>query len=131
PPTAAFSGESLAAALGALLGGDVAGLHRLTGGASLQTWSFDLHHAGKISALILRRRPPDQPPLMNSVSLATEAAAIMQAASVGVPVASVRLVLDPEQGLGEGFVSDRAGGLALPSKILRDPRFAAVREKLA
>lgn len=123
--------DEIGATLGALLDGDLSDLHRLTGGASLETWSFDLHRAGDVAGLILRRRPPGQPPLMNSVALATEATAIVQAARGGVPVAPVRLVLDPAAGLGEGFVSDRAGGLALPSKILRDARFASVRERLA
>lgn len=109
----------------------MASLRRLTGGASLQTWSFDLVAGDDTTPLILRRRPEGQPPLMNSVPLATEAAAVTEAARHGVPVAAVKLVLKPEDGLGEGFVSDRMPGLALPPKILRDARYAEVRERLA
>lgn len=123
--------SDLGGTLGRLLNGEVSQLRRLTGGASLETWSFDLHRGSDVEELILRRRPPDQPALMNSVSLATEAAAITQAAKAGVPVAAVRHVLDPADGLGEGFVSARVAGTALPTQILRDQRYANVREGLA
>ncbi|RIA37964.1 aminoglycoside phosphotransferase (APT) family kinase protein [Hephaestia caeni] len=130
-PPVPSSGADLGVTLGALLGGDITDLRRLTGGASLQTWAFDLRRDDDVAPLVLRRRPPDQPPLMNSVPLAVEAAAITEAAASGVPVAPVRLVLKPEDGLGEGFVSDRIAGLTLPSKILRDEGYVAVRERLA
>lgn len=113
------------------LGGEVANLQRLTGGASLQTSSFDLRAGSKVTPLVLRRLPEGQAPLMNSVSLATEAELIEAGRAIGVPAAAIRLVLQPEDGLGQGFVADRVNGLALPSKILRDPRYADVRGRLA
>lgn len=113
------------------LGGEVVDLQRLTGGASLQTWSFDLRVGSKTQPLILRRLPDGQAPLMNSVSLATEAALIEAARAAGVPAAAIRLVLAAEDGMGQGFVADRVNGQALPSKILRDPRYASVRSRLA
>lgn len=131
-PSAAASFETLFSALmERRLGGAVAELHRLTGGASLQTWSFDLRVGNKVMPLILRRLPEGQVPLMNSVSLAVEAAVIEQARAAGVPVAAIRYVLQPDEGLGQGFVAERVNGVALPRKILRDPRYAAVRQRLA
>jgi aminoglycoside phosphotransferase (APT) family kinase protein len=123
--------QQFAALIERRLGGEAIDLRRLTGGASLQTWSFDLRHGATVMPLILRRLPPGQAPLMNSVPLATEAAIITEAAEHGVPVANIRLVLDPADGLGEGFVADRVGGLALPTKILREERFADLRQRLA
>ncbi len=123
--------QRLAAIAQQRLGGQVMNLRRLTGGASLQTWAFDLQSVDRTQALILRRLPPGQAPLMNSVALATEAALIEQARGVGVPVAPVRYVLEPADALGQGFICERMNGVTLPSKILRDPRYDDIRSHLA
>ncbi len=130
PPVADFE-TGFRALIESRLGGEVVDLRRLTGGASLQTWSFDMRSGDTLIPLVLRRLPPGQAPLMNSAPLATEAALITEAARQDVPVAGIRLVLDAADGLGEGFVADRVGGTALAPKILREPRYAAVRERLA
>ena len=53
------------------------------------------------------------------------------AARHGVPSPRVLHVLTPEDRLGEGFVMDHVPGETIPRKILRDPVFAEVRQKLA
>ena len=49
-------------ALCALLGADrderVQALQRLSGGANMETWAFDLDRGERVQPLILRRRPP-------------------------------------------------------------------------
>jgi aminoglycoside phosphotransferase (APT) family kinase protein len=46
-----------------------------------------------------------------------------------VPI--VRLLLEPDDRLGAGFVMDRVEGETIPRKILRDEEFANARSKLA
>jgi aminoglycoside phosphotransferase (APT) family kinase protein len=40
-------------------------------------------------------------------------------------------VLEPQAGLGTGFIMDRVAGETIPRKILRDEQFASIRPKLA
>ena len=48
---------------------------------------------------------------------------------LGAP--AVRHVLKPADGLGQGFIMDFVAGETLGGRIVRDPRFAEVRPKLA
>lgn len=111
-------------------GATIASLRRLTGGASLQTWRFDAIADGAVHPLILRWRPEGVAPLMNAVSLATEAAVITAAGANGVPVASIRIVLEAPDGLGEGFIADFVDGETVPRRILRDATFATLRDTM-
>lgn len=111
-------------------GATIASLRRLTGGASLQTWRFDAIVDGAFHRLILRCRPEGVAPLMNAVSLATEAAVIAAAGANGVPVASIRIVLEAADGLGEGFIADFVDGETVPRRILRDAAFATLRDTM-
>jgi len=101
---------------------------RLSGGASLETWAFDLDDG---AALILRRRPDNAPPRQTAASLAHEAALIVAAGRAGAPVPIVERVCDPEDGLGEAFVMRRLEGETLGKRIVRDAAFDAVRPGLA
>ncbi len=110
----------LAAALAAVLGAPVSGLQSLSGGASQETWAFDLAAAGLPAprALILRRAPPRAAQRASgNAGLAAEAALISLAASAGVPVPDVLRVLQPGDGLGEGFVMQRLPGETLGRRI--------------
>lgn len=108
-------------------------LLRLSGGASQETWSFELHAADVPPLrLILRRAParaaaraPGEP------SLGDEARLIGLAAEAGVPVPAVRLVLVPAMGLGEGYVMDHVAGETLGRRIVDDDALAAARQHLA
>jgi len=108
---------------------------RLSGGASMETWAFAVSGPDGRRDLILRRRPPSAIPAESSdgraVPLAVEAALIQAAGEAGVPVPPVPHVCGPEDGLGEAYVMGRVEGETLGRKIVGDPRFEAVRPKLA
>jgi aminoglycoside phosphotransferase (APT) family kinase protein len=122
--------ELLAQALAASCGpGTIEGLRRLSGGASRETWSFDLVAPdGARHALVLRRDPPATA-LQSARS--TEYALIAAAANAGVAVPKVRLLLEPDAGLGDGFIMDHIAGETIPRKILRDDEYASARPLLA
>ena len=107
-------------------------LLQLSGGASQETWSFDvLHPSGAIGA-ILRRAPPGYGAApARAAGLEVEAALMRRAFEAGLPSPRVRHVLREQDGLGRGFVMDRVAGETIPRKILRDDAFAAARPGLA
>lgn len=114
-----------ARALGAT--GPVEGLRRVSGGASMETWLFQVGDRGPV----LRRAPGGQA-LHRALgpSLAQQAALMQAAARHGVRVPEVVAVLPPDEGLGEGFVMAQVPGETLPARIQGQPEFATVRERL-
>ena len=79
--------------------------------------------------LILRRAPPGAATRGNgNPGLAAEAQLIRLAAAAGVPVPEVVLVLQPEHGLGEGFVMQRLPGETLGRRIASAERNALARQ---
>src|SRR5665213_3667446 len=124
--------ERLRAVMAAATGQDeveVEDLRRLTGGASRETWSFDLvGPGGERRPLILRRDPPAAP----TGGMTLEAALITAAGSVGVPVPGLVTASDDRAHLGSSFmVVDRLEGETIPRRILREPDLAAARTGLA
>jgi aminoglycoside phosphotransferase (APT) family kinase protein len=110
----------------------IAGLRRLTGGASQETWSFAICAPGGPSQWILRRSPPGVVKRSTlSCGLATEAELLERAHRAGVPVPLVPVVLAPSDGLGEGYVMSHVDGETIPRRILREDEFAAARPLLA
>ncbi len=105
-------------------------LSRLSGGASAETWSFDLRRGDGREALILRRIEAGKRS-STSVDPETEAELQRLAHAGGVPVAAVRFVLEEADELGQGYVMERLEGETIPRRILRDGRFARVRATLA
>jgi aminoglycoside phosphotransferase (APT) family kinase protein len=100
--------EALARACAPIADGRVEHLRRLSGGASRETWTFDLVDAGGRShALVLRRDPGAN---VGHSERATEYVVLQAAAAGGVPVPAVRVLLVPDHGLGTGFVMDRGRG---------------------
>lgn len=110
----------------------IAGLARLSAGATLETWSFDAVDANgsSLHPLILRRSPGGLRS-SESVPLAVEADLLRALAGSGVPVPGVMHTLAPRDGLGDGFLMTRIAGETIPRKILRDAAYAAVRPRLA
>jgi aminoglycoside phosphotransferase (APT) family kinase protein len=110
----------------------VGGAARLSGGASQETWSFEiLHPAGNIGA-ILRRAPQGYGAApTRAAGLNAEAQLMRLAHHAGVPSPRVLHVLEPSDLLGTGFIMARVEGETIPRKILRDDEFAAARPKLA
>jgi aminoglycoside phosphotransferase (APT) family kinase protein len=105
---------------------------RLSGGASQETWSFDIiHPAGNIGA-ILRRSPQGYGAApARAAGLNAEAVLMRRAYDAGVPSPRVLHVLEPQDELGVGFIMERVEGETIPRKILRDGQFAQARPKLA
>ena len=90
----------------------VQGLQRLSGGASQELWAFErVTGSDAVQRLILRRAPPGAR-LSGSggPGLAAEAALIGKAGAAGVPVPDVIALLQPEHGLGEGFIMQKLDG---------------------
>lgn len=111
------------------LAGVVEGLRRLTGGASRETWSFDLEAEGGAPVPLVLRR--DHTSMAQVLGRDVECRLIEAAHGAGVPVPAVRFVLEAEDGIGAGFVMDRVEGETIPRRILRDDSFAAARPLLA
>ena len=121
---------ALAAATGRWLGGrvDVEELHRLSGGASRETWSFDaIEDDATRHALVLRRDPAAA---VLATARATEFEVLRAAGAAGVAVPEVAYLLEPDDGLGSGFVMVRIDGETIPRRILRDEQFAGARAAL-
>ncbi len=116
----------------------IAGLQRLSGGANMETWSFDLVQAEQTEPLILRRLPGaaiagnnDSEQAVGELTLTDEAALLAIAGRHKVPVPAVRLVLGAEHALGQGYIMSREPGEALPFRLLADERYQAARTQLA
>ena len=110
----------------------VANSVRLSGGASQETWSFDIMHRDGLFGAILRRTPPGYGAASaRAAGLNAEAILMQLAHGAGVPSPRVLHVLRPQDELGTGFIMARVEGETIPRRILRDERFAKVRPKLA
>src|SRR5580692_8174934 len=110
----------------------VAGAEKLSGGASQETWSFDILHPDGNVAAILRRAPQGYGAAPSRAAGLNAEAILMQLAhDAGVPSPRVLHVLRPQDDLGTGFVMARVEGETIPRKILRDQQFAQARPKLA
>lgn len=94
-----------------------ANARRLSGGASLETWAFDLDDG---TPLILRRRPDGAAMRETALSLASEARLIRAVDQAGAPAPSVVHVCTPEDDLGEAYVMRRLEGETLGRRIVRD-----------
>lgn len=104
---------------------------RLSGGASQETWSFDIVHPGGNIGAILRRAPQGHGASPRAVGLDVESVLMQRAFDAGVPSPRVLYVLRPQDELGTGFMMARVEGETIPRKILRDAQFAEARPKLA
>ncbi|RIK08810.1 MAG: phosphotransferase family protein [Acidobacteria bacterium] len=109
----------------------IANLRRLTGGASRETWSFDIDadaDSGLPGGLILRRDPGKTP---LALERSTEAGLLSAAYDAGVPVPQIVCKLDDDDGLGPAFIMERIEGETIPRKILRDAEYAEARPKMS
>jgi len=110
----------------------VTGAAKLSGGASQETWTFDIVHASGNVGAILRRAPPGYGASPGrAAGLDAEAVLMQLAHDAGLPSPRVMHVLKPEDELGRGFIMQRIEGETIARKILRDDEFAAARPKLA
>ncbi len=109
----------------------ISDLRRMTAGATQEVWRFELLEGQARTPLILRRAPGGTRVSDTAVGLETEAELIRAADRVGAPVPPVRYVLEPDDGLGHGFIMGFVEGETLGGRIARGEAFAAVRPKLA
>jgi aminoglycoside phosphotransferase (APT) family kinase protein len=114
-------------------GSGVSSLQRLSGGASQETWSFVVQAPQQDDLPMVLRRAPEYAAARaaDSLGLQAEAQIIEQAARAGVPVPAVPLVLQPDMGLGEGYVMQHVAGETLGRRIVGDERLAGARKRLA
>jgi aminoglycoside phosphotransferase (APT) family kinase protein len=110
----------------------VVGAAKLSGGASQETWSFDIVHPDGNIGAILRRAPQGYGAApTRAAGLNAEATLMQLAHDAGLPSPRVLHVLRPQDELGIGFIMARVEGETIARKILRDDQFAQARPKLA
>lgn len=113
-------------------GAQLIGLTRLSGGASQETWRFEImDKEAKSTPLILRRSPLTGPRNSEALALSTEAQIIDIAAASAVLVPRIVHVCAPEDGLGDAFIMGFIVGETVARKILRDDTYREAREVLA
>src|SRR5690606_137912 len=100
--------------------GEVRGVRRLSGGANQETWAFDC--GGR--PFVLRRSIAGEPENTRNgsrMNLRGEARLMAVVSEHGVPVPSVCAVLEPEDGLGMGYLAERLPGETIPQRIFKHP----------
>lgn len=122
--------------------GQIQAVKKMVGGASRETWSFDLVQAdGTRRGLILRRDPGHSEAgsqggwrsgkTAYSLDRTTEAELQQVVYAVGGLVARVHFTLPEGHALGAGYVMDRIEGEVLAPRILRDTALADARTMMA
>jgi len=106
-------------------------LSRLAGGASRETFRFDVHTPeGETLGLILRRDFAGRPSSPGHMTL--EAAVLKAAARAGLPVPGVVLHSEGSKAAWDtaGIVMHRVDGETIGSRIVRRPQYEAARSAL-
>lgn len=109
-------------------------VERLSGGASQETYRLVVRTAAGERPMALRRAPggiAKEETIGPGPGLATEALLMQTAEAAGVPEPEVYYVLQPGDGLGDGFAMEWLDGEALGARIARAPEFEALRAGLA
>ncbi len=122
-------------------------LHPLTGGANRTTMSFDAGDAGDAGdadeagdaagarrQYIVQLGAQSLDPvagIMPQIGPVEQARLMIAAARAGAPAPRVVAILEPADGLGEGYITERVAGETLGARIVRDERFAAARRVMA
>jgi aminoglycoside phosphotransferase (APT) family kinase protein len=114
--------------------GTIHDLRQLTGGASRSTWFFDAEASGTRHRLIMQNggvwadRATGVVPQLEPEQ---DAQLMIAASEIGVPAPKVRAILEPPDGLGRGYVTERVEGETLGPRIVRDDKFAEARIVMA
>jgi aminoglycoside phosphotransferase (APT) family kinase protein len=106
---------------------------RLSGGASQETYRLTVEVDGQTQLLALRRAAGGETgtTVEGRPGLPVEARLMQAARAAGVPEPEVYLVLEPEDGLGDGFVMEWLDGETLGARIIRAPELDEIRPHLA
>lgn len=110
-------------------GASIEGLTRLSGGASRETWAFDLVSDGDRRPLILQRARA-KGRSTTGIGMDVEAEILRQAATAGVPVAEVVASDDGDVLGAAGMVVERLEGETIARRLLRDDEWSRARERL-
>jgi len=109
------------------LRGAVDGLQRLSGGASRETWAFDLVGEARLPLILQRVRSGT---VSGGPGMPGEAALMRAAAGLGVPVPNV-VADDGGEVLGSPcIVTARLDGETIARKLLRDDEWSTARSRL-
>ncbi len=114
--------------------GTIHDLRQLTGGANRSTWSFDTEAGDARHQLIMQHGGSfeDQATgLVPQLEPEQDARLMIAASEIGVPAPKVRAILKPTDGLGRGYLTDRAEGETLGQRIVRDDKFTVARAAMA
>lgn len=109
-------------------------LQRLTGGANRTTMSFDADTGGQRQQFIIQLGTETFDAvagIVPQIKPAEQARLMIEVARVGAPAPRVVAILDPIDGLGEGYITERVAGETLGARIVRDERYAAARKVMA
>lgn len=93
-------------------------LERLSGGANMESWRFT---AGR-QQCVLRRAPSTAMMAGRPFDHRAEAALIRAACAAGVLAPEVLVELDPEDGIGSGYIMRALPGTADPGSVLGGPQ---------
>lgn len=106
---------------------------RLSGGASQETYRIVAATASGEQQLALRRTPGgvSTEGVPGRAGIRSEARLMQCAREAGVPEPVVLAVLQPEDGLGDGFLMEWLDGETLGARIARSEALAEVRPRLA
>lgn len=116
------------------LPGTIHDLRPLTGGANRATLAFDAEVGDARLPLIVQlgvETPDPVAGITPELRPAQQAHLMIAAAENGVPAPRIRAILEPEDGLSEGYITERVEGETLGPRIIRDKRFAAAHPLMA
>ena len=95
----------------------VENLHRLTGGANMESWSFDFDDQG----YVLRCSPSAEMMAGRAYGHDVEAAVVRAAFAAGVKAPEIVGEIEPRDALGTGYLMRRVEAEVNPAKILAHP----------
>jgi len=125
-----LSGDALAAALGAQLGGTVLNLRRLSGGASRVTSAFELLASDAPARSLIVQMDRSDAGADSAVKVQLERTLLEAAQRAGVPVPAV-VAMGVGDELGASWlVVQRLEGETIPRKLLRDAEWDGPRRAL-
>ncbi len=107
--------------------------HQLTAGASQETWRLQLQTQSGERQLALRRAQStaQDGSSVGEISLETESQLMQLAYNGGIPTPEIIYVLQPDDGLGSGFIMQWLEGETLGQRIVKSEDLAGVRPQLA
>ena len=108
-------------------------LERLSGGASQETYRITIASTEGDRLLAMRRAAGGEEGEITAQhpGLAVEALLMQVARAQGVPEPKVHYVLQPQDGIGAGFIMQWLEGEALGARIVKAPELDVVRPQLA